>query len=188
MLERVTNLPLFAADEANALPNGALTATGQARLAEAAAALGLSEAQIRPYIFYESGRGSPFLVAAERFDPLSRTGGRYPALGNPGTTLGVAGPELTWFGRSPPETFPESLPEPRFSLSSLVQAGQIISPTGALTGRRWRAVRDGPYTALSVGSRRWRAVVGQPLWAGHDFLLVYVRPSVALYQITPPSR
>ena len=188
VVERVTNLPLFAAGEANALPDGSLSATGQARLLEAADALGLSEAQIRPYIFYDPGRGAPFLVVAERFDPVSRTGGRYPALGNPGGTLKVGGPELTWFGQSPPEAFPAALPDPLFSLSAFVQQGQVGPPTGALTGGGWRAVRDGRYTALSVASRRWRAVVGQPLWAGGEFLLVYARPEIVLYQVAPPSR
>ena len=184
---RVTNLPLFAPEEANTLPDGALTQTGQARLLEAAEALGLGEAQIRPYIFYEPGRGAPFLVVAERFDPVSRTGGRYPALGNPGS-VSAAGPELTWFGQAPPETFPQALPEPLFSLASFVQNAQVVPPAGALTGGGWQAVRDGHYTVLSVGPRRWRAVVGQPLWAGGDFLLVYARPEIVLYQITSPSR
>ena len=187
VLERVTNLPLFAAEEATMLPGGALSKTGQARLLEAAEALGLGEAQIRPYISYEPGRGAPFLVVAERFDPASKTGGRYPALGNPGGR-DAAGPKLTWFGQSPPETFPQVLPEPLFSLSSLVKEEQVVPPTGTLTGEGWQAVRDGRFTVLSVDSRRWRAVVGQPLWAGGDFLLVYARPDVVLYQISPPSR
>ena len=183
---RVTNLPLSAPKEQNA-PGGALSAIGRSRLLEAAEALGLGEAQIRPYIFYEPGRGTPFLVVAERFDPVSRTGGRYPALGKP-DTLKAAGPDLTWFGTSPPEVFPKALPDPLFSLSSLVQQGRIVPPTGVLSGEGWQAAQDGRYTALSVGSRRWRAVVGQPLWAGGDFLLVYARPRLVLYQITPPSR
>ena len=188
VVERVANLPLFAAEEADTLQEGALTATGQARLLEAAKALGLSDAQIRPYIFYEPGRGAPFLVVAERFDPVSRTGGRYPVLGNPKSAPKAAGPELTWFGQSPPETFPETLPDPLFSFSSLVQDGRVFPPTGVLTGGSWQAVRDGRYTMLSVDDRRWRAVVGQPLWAGGDFLLVYARPEVVLYQITSPGR
>ncbi len=183
---RVTNLPLFAPEED--VPGGALSATGRARLLEAAEALGLGEAQIRPYIFYEPGRGAPFLVVAERFDPVSKTGGRYPALGKPGDTLKAAGPDLTWFGTSPPEMFPKTLPDPLFSLSSLVQQGRLEPPTGVLGGGGWQAVADGRYTVLSEGSRRWRAVVGQPLWAGGDFLLVYARPRIVLYQITPPSR
>ncbi len=186
VLERVANLSLFAPEEANSLPDGALSKTGQARLLEAAEALGLAEAQIRPYISYEPGRGAPFLVVAERFDPVSQTGGRYPALGNPGSR-DAAGPKLTWFGRSPPETFPQALPDPLFSLASVVKKGQLVPPTGTLTGAGWQAIRDGRYTVLSVGSRRWRAVVGQPLWAGGDFLLVYARPDVVLYQISPPS-
>ena len=184
---RVTNLPLSSPGE-QTTPGGALSATGQARLLEAADALGLGEAQIRPYIFYEPGRGAPFLVVAERFDPVSKTGGRYPALGKPGGALKAAGPDLTWFGTAPPEMFPKTLPDPLFSLSALLQQGQLEPPKGALNGKGWQAVRDGPYTVLSEGSRRWRAVVGQPLWAGNDFLLVYARPQVVLYEVTPPSR
>ena len=184
---RVTNLPLFAPEEPIS-PAGALSETGRSRLLEAAEALGLGEAQIRPYIFYEPGRGQPFLIVAERFDPVSKTGGRYPALGKPGGALKAAGPELTWFGTSPPDMFPKALPDPLFSLSSLVRQGQLVPPTGALSGRGWQAVADGRYTELKVGSRQWRAVVGQPLWAGGDFLLVYARPRIVLYQVTPPSR
>ena len=199
-VQRVTNLPLYTADEADALPaDGSLTEAGQARLLEAAEALGLSEAQIRPYVFSEPGRGAPFLVVAERFDPVSRTGGRYPALGNPvvgnpvvgnpvvgpGTArLGVAGPDLTWFGQAAPETFPEELPDPLFSLSGPPRQG----PTGNLAGTGWGAARDGGYTALTAGERRWRAVVGRPLWAGGDFLLVYTGEEAVLYEVTPPAR
>ena len=189
-VQRVTNLPLYTADEVDALPEGdSLTETGQARLLEAAEALGLSEAQIRPYLFLEPGRGAPFLVVAERFDPVSRTGGRYPALGNPvvgpGTArLGVAGPELTWFGQAAPEAFPAALPDPLFSLSGPPRQ----APTGNLAGADWSAARDGGYTALTAGERRWRAVVGRPLWAGGDFLLVYTGEEAVLYEVTPPAR
>ncbi len=189
VLERVANLPLFAADEADVLPDGGLTSLGQARLAEAAEALSLTPEQVRPYIFYESGRGAPFLIVAERFDPVSRTGGRYPALGNPGTARpSPAGPALTWFGQAAPESFPEGLPEPLFSLQAVVQKGKIVPPQGRLTGDGWGARRDGPYTALSAGSRTWRAVVGQPLWAGGDYLLVYAGEQVVLYEVTAPVR
>ncbi len=194
-VQRVTNLPLYTADEADALPaDGSLTETGQARLLEAAEALGLSEAQIRPYVFLEPGRGAPFLVVAERFDPVSRTGGRYPALGNPvvntvvgpGTArLGVAGPDLTWFGQAAPEAFPDALPDPLFSLSGPPRQEE---PTGNLAGTGWGAARDGGYTALTAGERRWRAVVGRPLWAGGDFLLVYTGEEAVLYEVTPPAR
>ena len=199
-VQRVTNLPLYTADEADALPaDGSLTETGQSRLLEAAEALGLSEAQIRPYVFSGPGRGAPFLVVAERFDPVSRTGGRYPALGNPvvgnpvvgnpvvgpGTArLGVAGPDLTWFGQAAPEAFPDALPDPLFSLSGPPWQG----PTGNLVGTSWSAARDGGYTALTAGERRWRAVVGRPLWAGGDFLLVYTGEEAVLYEVTPPAR
>ena len=190
-VQRVTNLPLYTADEADALPaDGSLTEAGQARLLEAAEALGLSEAQIRPYVFLEPGRGAPFLVVAERFDPASRTGGRYPALGNPvggnpGTArLGVAGPDLTWFGQAAPEAFPDALPDPLFSLSGPPRQG----PTGNLAGTGWGAARDGGYTALTAGERRWRAVVGRPLWAGGDFLLVYTGEEAVLYEVRPPAR
>ena len=191
-VQRVTNLPLYTAEEATALPaDGSLTETGRARLLEAAEALGLSEAQVRPYVFSEPGRGAPFLVVAERFDPVSRTGGRYPALGNPvvgnpGTArIGVAGPDLTWFGQAAPEAFPEELPDPLFSLSTPPRQDE---PTGNLAGAGWSAVRDGSYTALTAGKRRWRAVVGRPLWAGGDFLLVYMGEEAILYEVTPPAR
>lgn len=195
VVERVTNLPLFTAAEADALPSGgALNDTGRARLLEAAEALGLSETQIRPFIFTEPGRGAPFLVVAERFDPLTRTGGRYPALGNPGAArLRAAGPELTWFGQAAPDTFPTTLPDPLFALAPFVREGRVVPPQRPLSGARlagapWQAVRDGRYTALSVGSRRWRAVVGQPLWVGGNFLLVYDELEVVLYEVLPPAR
>lgn len=184
--ERVTNLPLFAEGEVVTLPDGGLTETGQARLAEAAEALGLTPEQVQPYIFYEPGRGAPFLVVAERFDPVTRTGGRYPALGNPGTgRLAPPGPSLTWFGRSAPEAFPDTLTEPLFALSSLVQGGRVVPPAGVrVAGQGWEARRDGQFTALTVGDRSWRALVGQPLWAGNDFLLVYAAQEVVLYRVT----
>lgn len=185
-VQRVTNLPLYTADEADALPeDGSLTEAGRGRLSEAAEALGLSEAQVRPYVFFEPGRGAPFLAVAERFDPASRTGGRFPALGNPSTArLGAAGPELTWFGQAPPEGFPEGLPDPLFSFSASSREGR----TPQLAGADWTAARDGRYTALTVGSRRWRAVVGRPLWAGGDFLLVSTGEEVVLYGVEPPAR
>jgi hypothetical protein len=187
--ERVANLPLFAAAEVDALPESGLTLEGQARLAEAAEALGLTPEQVRPYIFYEPGRGAPFLVVAERFDPVSRTGGRYPALGNPSAArLAPAGPALTWFGQSAPESFPETLPDPLFALSRAVQEGRVVPPqTGQFQGAGWQTRRDGRFTALSSGERAWRAVVGQPLWAGGDYLLVYADAQVVLYEVAAPA-
>jgi len=183
IVERVANLPLFAAEEADVLPDGGLTPEGEARLEEAAEALGLTPEQVRPYIFYEPGRSAPFLIVAERFDPVSRTGGRYPALGNPGAArLAPAGPPLTWFGRAAPEGFPEGLPEPIFSL----RAGP--PQEGRLRGDGWRVRRDEGFTALSVGERTWRAVVGEPLWAGGDFLLVGSGEEVVLYEVAAPAR
>lgn len=182
--ERVANLPLFTAGEADTLPGGGLTPSGQARLVEAAEALALTPEQVRPYIFYEPERGAPFLIVAERFDPVSRTGGRYPALGNPAAArLPPAGPPLTWFGRAAPETFPGTLPEPLFSLE-----GRRVPPPGGLQGDGWQARRDERFTALSAASRTWRAVVGQPLWAGGDYLLVYAGEQVVLYEVAAPAR
>jgi len=187
---RVANLPLFAADEADMLPEGGLTAEGTARLGEAAEALALTPEQVRPYIFYEPGRGAPFLVVAERFDPVGRTGGRYSALGNPGTTqLSAAGPRLTWFGQRVPEGFPEGLPKPLFSLRTLVQGGRVVpSETGDFAGNGWQVKPDGDFTAFLVGARTWRAVVGQPLWAGGNYLLVYKGQQVTLYEVEPSAR
>ena len=190
VVQRVANLPLFAADEADTLPEGGLTAEGTARLEEAAEALELTPEQVRPYIFYEPGRGAPFLVVAERFDPVSRTGGRYSALGNPGTAqLSAAGPRLTWFGQGIPEGFPEGLPKPLFSLRTLVQGGRVVPPeTGDFEGNGWRVRPDGDFSAFSVGARTWRAVVGQPLWAGGDYLLVYKGEQVTLYEVKASAR
>lgn len=185
VVERVANLPLYAAEEVDMLPEGDLTPEGTARLERAAEALGLTPEQVRPYIFYEPGRGAPFLVVAERFAPVSRTGGRYSALGNPGSAgLTDAGPPLTWFGQAVPKTFPEGLPEPLFSLGALVEEGRVVPPqAGRFQGDGWLVHRDGEFTAFSVGTRTWRAVVGQPLWAGGDYLLVYAGEAVTLYEV-----
>lgn len=190
VVERVSNLPLFAADEADALPEGRLTDEGEARLRRVAEALGLTPAQVRPYIFYEPGRGAPFLIVAERFEPPTRTGGRYPALGSPGAApLPPAGPELVWFGQAAPETFPAALGEPLFPLGAVLEEGRVVPPqAGRFQGAGWETRRDGRFTALATGSRTWRAVVGEPLWAGGDYLLVYAGEQLVLYEVTEPTR
>lgn len=190
IVERVTNLPLYGPDEANTLPQTGLSEIGRAKLAAVAEALGLTPEQIEPYIFSEPGRGAPFLIVAERYDPATQTGGRYPALGNPGTGRPAPeGPALVWFGRSAPDAFPEGLPEPLFSLSSLRQGGKVV-PRGGRTfaGSGWQARSDGRFTVLRVGERSWRALVGQPLWAGGSFLLAYADQVVVLYEIAEPPR
>jgi hypothetical protein len=58
-------------------------ARGQARLAEAAEALDLTPQQVRPYIFYEPGRGAPFLIIAERSTPSAVPAGAIRPSGTP---------------------------------------------------------------------------------------------------------
>jgi hypothetical protein len=189
-VERVTNLPLFVAAEADALPEGNLTGEGEARLRRVAEALGLTPEQVRPYIFYEPGRGAPFLIVAERFEPPTRTGGRYPALGSPSVVPPPpAGPELVWFGQAAPATFPQGLGEPLFTLGSALEEGRVVPPrAGRFQGEGWETRRDGRFTALSTPSRTWRAVVGEPLWAGGRYLLVYAGEQLVLYEIVQPGR
>lgn len=190
VVERVTNLPLVPLDEP--APEGdELGAYGQEQLQEAAAALGLTPAQVRSYLFYEPGRGAPFLVVAERYRPRENTGGRYPALGNPlNTMMPAAGPELTWFGRAAPAGFPEGVPEPLVALSELVTEEGALredAPLGPLVGDGWRARPDGAYTRLEVGERSWRALVGAPVWAGGRYLLVLEMGHVVVYDLTVPT-
>jgi hypothetical protein len=59
---------------------------------------------------------------------------------------------------------------------------------GPFRGNGWQAQPDERFTALSVGSRTWRAVVGQPLWAGGAYLLVRVGEQVVLYEVAAPAR
>ncbi|WMT57209.1 SPOR domain-containing protein [Truepera radiovictrix] len=186
VVERVTNLWLFDPDAPYA-GDGALDAYGEAQLREAAEALGLTPDQVRSYLFYEPGRGAPFLVVAERYRPAEGAGGRYPALGNPrDAAMPASGPELTWFGRAAPEGFPASVPEALFELSSVVTEmgpSRDDAATEAVSGASWRARRDGAYTRLEVGGRSWRALVGVPLWASGDALLVLEGEDVVIYDL-----
>ncbi len=169
-LERVVNLPVPTPE----------------RLAAVAEALGLTPEQVQPYVFQSAASG-PYLIIAERFDPESGTGARYPALGNPASGgVSPAGPDLIWFGQAAPEGFPVTLPEPLFSLSRLLENGRFAPPSGELTGRGWQARTEGDFSTLTVGNRTWRALVGTPLWAGGDFLLVLADGAVALYELRRP--
>jgi hypothetical protein len=188
VVERVTNLWLIDPDAPYA-GDGALDAYGEALLREAAEALGLTPDQVRSYLFYEPGRGAPFLVVAERYRPAEGAGGRYPALGNPrDAVMPASGPELTWFGRAAPEGFPASVPEPLFELSTVFTEAGVLrddAPTEAVPGTSWRALRDGAYTRLEVEGRSWRALVGVPLWASGDALLVLEGEDVVVYDLAP---
>lgn len=156
-----------------------------ARLADVAEGLGLTPEQIEPYVF--GAESEPYLVVAERFDPVSGTGARYPALGNPASQgTRPAGPELIWFGQAAPENFPGSLPEPLFLLQNLFRDGKLAPPENEVTGNGWSARADGRFTTVVLDNRTWRALVGRPLWAGGDFLLVLANREVALYEMTRP--
>ena len=162
----------------------------------------------------EPGRGAPYLVLAEQFDVASSaqldlaaasspTGGstsggangrtesalgeRYRALGNPVERMPPGGPSLTWFDRAPPTGFPQDLPNPLFDLQTRFAQGELLREgVAALAGDGWRASPQGDYTQITLGDRTWRAVVGYPLWAGGDYLLVYADAPV-LYKLMRPA-
>lgn len=114
-------------------------------------------------------------------------GERYRALGNPIERMPLGGPSLTWFDRAPPEGFPTDLSEPLFDLETRFAEGELSRESRTLSGDGWSASARGDYTQLSVGDRSWRAVVGYPLWAGGDYLLVYTDVPV-LYKLVGPQR
>ena len=175
-----------------------------AQLGEVARGLELTPEQVQAFLFLEPGRGAPYLVLAERFNASdlvnaevtggSGTGGsvssgssseRYRALGNPAQRLSPAGPSLTWFDRAPPEGFPTDLNEPLFDLQTRFVDGALQEDSNTLSGDGWTATPQGEYTQISVDDRTWRAVVGYPLWAGGDYLLVYADMPV-LYKLVRP--
>ena len=180
---------------------GEREAYSDAQLGEVARSLELTPEQVRAFLFLEPGRGAPYLVLAERFDAAdlanaevtggSGTGGssseRYRALGNPAQRLAPAGPSLTWFDRAPPRGFPTDLNEPLFNLQTRFVNGELQKEdSNTLSGDGWTASPQGDYTQISVGDRTWRAVVGYPLWAGGDYLLVYADMPM-LYKLVRPQ-
>ncbi len=227
---RVHNRLLWSEEE---MSEAEREAYAEAQLNEVAQRLNLTPEQVRPYLFFEPGRGAPFLVLAEQFvltgnaqqvsstpaspaadgpaadDPVSggatsgsspsdaissdavgsnALGERLRALGNPAERTPPGGPSLTWFDRAPPEGFPTDLPAPLFDLQTLFDDGELErDPSRTLTGDGWQASPQGEYTELSVGERTWRAVVGYPLWAGGDYLLVYTDAPV-LYKLVRPGQ
>ena len=211
---RVHNLSLWPEEEMSEAERETYT---EARLEEVARSLELTPEQVRPYLLQEPGRGAPFLVLAEQFDltsdptsnsantdvPNASSGGsasggstapqnvsraeRYRALGNPIERMPQSGPSLTWFDRAPPEGFPTDLSEPLFDLGTRFTEGELTREPRTLTGDGWSASAQGDYTQLSVGNRDWRAVVGYPLWAGGDYLLVFADVPV-LYKLVRPEQ
>ena len=203
---RTYNLSLWPGGEE--MSEGEREAFAEARLEEIARSLELTPEQVRPYLLLEPGRGAPYLVLAEQFAlgpdeaPSAATGGvsggaaspspgrtseRYRALGNPAERMPPGGPDLTWFNRAPPEGFPAELPEPLFDLETAFTEDELVREPRTLSGDGWSAAAQGDYTQLSLGDRRWRAVVGYPLWAGGDYLLVYSDAPV-LYKLVRPQQ
>ncbi len=208
---RTYNLSLWPGGE---MSEAEREAYAEARLEEVARSLELTPEQVRPFTLFEPGRGAPYLVLAEQFgmaaeraavlgtsavsggavsggstsDVAALRGERYRALGNPPERMPPGGPSLTWFNRAPPEGFPTDLPVPLFDLQTLFSEGELGRDTSrTLLGDGWSASPQGDYTQLSVGERTWRAVVGYPLWAGGDYLLVYADAPV-LYKLVRPGQ
>lgn len=184
-IDRVFNFPLW--------PPGyeSLTAEARAqeegaRLATVAASLGLGAAALEAYVMRPPQTELPVLVLAEHWNLESGVRERYPALGDPAAWGGQPeGPPLVWLrGRAPPG-FPETLEEPLFrATASQADSGEPLS------GQGWQAREDGRFTRLTFSqgerSRSWRALVGRPLWAGGDYLLVAAEDELSLYLISRP--
>ncbi len=142
------------------------------------------------YIFAEPGRGAPFLVLAERYNLFTGERELYPALGLPreGVTPD-AGPPLEWLrGTTPPEGFVEGLISARFDPYELLGTGLNPDPSqldaGALelSGRTWQATPESGYVRLNFDDgSSWRAVVGFPLWAFGDYLVVFQDTRILVY-------
>lgn len=187
-IDRVYNFRLWPRDLSGE-DEASLEAYGANLLATVAGTLELSPEQVRPYRFNKPGSGIPYLVLAERFDPVSGESTRYRALGNPRSRQDDSGPSLTWFGRAEPEDFPSAIPESVIDLAALLgNLSDVTLPDPeelSLQGDGWTATPDGAYTRLTLTEdqgRSWLSVAGYPLWAHGDFLLVYHQDELVLYQ------
>ena len=149
-------------------------AFADASISELAAELGLSFEQVSSFAFEGE---PPFLAVVEQFDPQTGERKRLQALGQPLRGLGEDGPELQWFGDD--EVPSLSHPEPLFELGA---EGEGQGGTTLL--ENWRAVTDGDYTRLESldGQKTWRAVAGNPLWAGSDILITQDDEDVLVYR------
>ena len=176
-----------------------------ARVRNIAADLGLSPDDIRAALFRRpASQGSvPFVVLAARYDINSGYRQFLPTLGDPNSaTLSDTGPALRWFdslAENPP-ALPRSLDVVQEPFNLIREASGDTVDIGAnfpampaaqsleLTGRGWRAEPDGIYTriTLQASGQSWRALIGYPLWAHEEHLLVFVDNDIALYTIYSP--
>ncbi len=193
-LIRVYSFPLWPADHRDltaevreALERDVLTAL--------AANLGLSVAAVETFVIRQ-GEG-PFVVRAERRHLLSDEAIPYPALGIPPSgIMPRAGPELIWFGQSPPEGFPAGIAAPLFDPRSVLgarPAENLPRLEGLqLAGRGWHAQADEGFTRITdfESGKSFRAIAGLPVWAYEEFLLIYLEDQIDLYWLlltSPPA-
>lgn len=190
-LTRVYNFPLWPTNHRD-LSAEAREAFERDVLTALAGNLGLSITALETYVIRQGE--VPFVVRAERRHLYSDEAIPYPALGIPPPgIMPRAGPELTWFGRSPPEGFPTGLPVPVFHPHAVLgrhPAENLPHLEGLqLTGVGWYAQADDGFTRISdfASGKSFRAIAGFPLWAFDEFLLIYLDEQLDLYWLLPPA-
>lgn len=190
-LIRVYNFPLWPANHPD-LTAEARQSFEHNVVTVLAGALGLSVTAVETFVLRQGEL--PFVVRAERRNLHSDEAIPYPALGTPPAgAMPHAGPELIWFGQSPPEGFPTGMAAPVFHPRAVL--GQ--HPTEnlprleglELTGRGWNAQADEGFTRITdfASGKSYRAIAGSPIWAFEDFLLVYFDDRLDLYWLLPPA-
>lgn len=190
-LIRVYSFPLWPASYRD-LDAEARAAFERDVLAALAAALGVAPAAMDAFVIRQGE--VPAVVRAERRNLYTDEAIPYPALGlPPAGAMPRAGPELTWFGQSPPEDFPAGIAAPLFDPRSVLgtrPADTLPALEGLeLAGRGWQAQADDRFTRITdlETGKSYRAIAGFPLWAFEDYVLVYLDQQLDLYLLLPPE-
>lgn len=141
------------------------------------------------YVFYDEGRGLPYLILGEGRNLLTGDTIFYPALGYPSEELPQAGPQMVWLDRGADEGLPDGLVHPAFNLQIMpgVQVTEATLPDPAslqLDGNGWRALPDAGFISLTDGTNQWKAALGYPLYVHGEFLLTHYGNEVLLYRVT----
>lgn len=140
-------------------------------LALVAESLALDEASVAA-ASAEGPDGAPQLIVLERSRPAAPGEGELLGLADPAGGFDARGPRRWLRGG-------EALPTP---VTPLFGPGDAPEGATDLGGRGWQATADGGFTSLLLdGGSSWRAVVGEPLWAGGDHLLTRWRDTLLLF-------